>query len=211
MEAQTATPAQIEQFETCEECGSPVDRAQRYCVVCGTRRNHVNDPAVRYLSGASGRTRTAGGAGTAVGSAPSGRRPPRRRAGVGTAIAIALVPIAVALGVVVGRAGNGTDAKLLDALRAQKAEVVNIQSGGAVTSASNASGKASKGTSKNGNGTGKALSKTNYGTFNSVSSLKSPSQATLNNNAAIVNKVQGQINKSYVNSQKNLPNVISVP
>lgn len=210
MEAQTVTPAQIEQFETCEECGSPVDRAQRYCVVCGTRRKHANDPAVRYLSGAAGRTR-AGGNGSSAGPAASGRRPPRRRAGVGTAIAIAVVPIAVALGVVVGRAGNGTDAKLLAALKAQKAEVVNIQSGGATTSASNASGKASKGSSKNGSGTGKALSKTNYGTFNSVSNLKSPSQATLNNNAAIVNRVQGQINKSYVNSQKNLPNVISVP
>jgi hypothetical protein len=41
-----------------------------------------------------------------------------------------VIPLAVGLGLVLGRAGNGTDAKLLAALRAQKPEVVNVGGGG---------------------------------------------------------------------------------
>jgi hypothetical protein len=47
---------------------------------------------------------------------------------------IAAIPLAVALGVIVGRANSGGDAKLIAALRAQKAPVVKVTGGGAATS-----------------------------------------------------------------------------
>jgi hypothetical protein len=198
------------EYETCDQCGAPVERSQRYCVACGSRRKHVSDPATRFLSGAASRSRAALVAPATL-SASAGVRG-RRRAGLGTALAIAAIPIAVALGVLVGRAGNGTDAKLLAALRAQKAEVVNIGGGSVGTSAAASSKRvARKRTSKNSNATGKVLSTTSYGSFHSVAALTTPSASQLNQNAQIVKRVQGQINSSYVNSQKNLPNQISVP
>jgi hypothetical protein len=126
-------------------------------------------------------------------------------------LVIAVVPVAVALGVLVGRAGNGPDASLLAALRAQKAQVVNIAGGpGAAVPAARANGAVGH-RSQARNGSGQALSKTRYGTFHSVAGLSKPTQTQLNQSAQIVRHVQSTIDKSYVNSQKNLPNVISVP
>jgi hypothetical protein len=194
-------------YESCEQCGTPVEHNQRYCVVCGSRRKHAPDPAARFLSSAASRSRAVAATPQA---APRGGRG-RRRAGIGTAVAIAAIPLAVALGLLVGRAGNGTDAKLLAALRAQKAEVVNI---GATSGTSGSAADVStqhKRSSKTGKGAGKVLSTTKYGSFHSVAALKPPSSSQLSQNAQIVKRVQSQINGSYVNSQKNLPNQISVP
>ncbi|MGA2930002.1 MAG: hypothetical protein ABSG43_29240, partial [Solirubrobacteraceae bacterium] len=61
----------------------------------------------------------------------SGSASGRPRAfGLGTAILIAVIPLALGLGVLLGRAGNGQDGKLLAALRAQKPAVVNVTAGG---------------------------------------------------------------------------------
>jgi hypothetical protein len=200
-------------YENCEHCHSPVERTQRYCVVCGSRRKHVPDPAVRFLGGAASRSRTAAAAGAPAGRPGRGRR----SAGLGTAIVIAIIPLAVAVGLLVGRAGNGTDSKLLSALHAAKAEVVNIQSGaGATTSAdvsSSSTTKHSKGkhSSSTKGGSGKVLSTTKYGSFHSVASNTPPSQAQLNQGAQVVKHDQSQTGGSYINSQKNLPNSIAVP
>jgi hypothetical protein len=104
-----------------------VDKAQRYCVVCGSRNKGAEDPVARYLAVATSRSRAAKTARPA-----SGHR--RRLPGLGTAAVIAAIPLAVALGVIVGRANSGGDAKLIAALRAQKAPVVNVTGGGAATS-----------------------------------------------------------------------------
>ena len=40
--------AEAPAHEACEHCGAPVDTAQRYCVVCGSRRKHAPDPAARF-------------------------------------------------------------------------------------------------------------------------------------------------------------------
>ena len=68
-------------YEQCDECGSPVDAAQRYCVVCGAHRRHVDDPAARYLGQASARhaaSRSSAGAAARAprrdAAAASGRR-----------------------------------------------------------------------------------------------------------------------------------------
>jgi hypothetical protein len=290
--------AQPQPYETCEHCNAPVESSQRYCVVCGTRRKHVYDPAARFLSSATSRNRT--GARAARQAAGARQRGPA----LWTAVVLALIPLAVVLGLLLGRSGNGEDAKLLAALRAQKPEVVNVGGGGAAaTSASSSATPASlssdfslqrgyaielgtlagsstqsaasaaekadraKGatavglinqfdftlTPKPPSGdyviysgqyktqseaqsalaklkkafpkavvisvvaagssgqSGAALNTTSYGTFHSVVGMKAPSKAQLNQGAAETKQVASQINQNYVQSQKGLPNVISVP
>ena len=105
-------------LEPCEECGAPMDPQQRYCVECAARRGNGSNPASRYFAAMSkksrrpltkGQTRKAGGG--------------SRAAAVGF---FALLPIAVALGVVVGRSGSGesNEQALLKALhQAEKQQV----------------------------------------------------------------------------------------
>jgi hypothetical protein len=206
---ETPTP---NQYETCEQCGSPVDANQRYCVVCGSRRKHVVDPALRHLASAGARPR-----GAAKGGRPDGRT--RRSAGLGTALVIAVIPVAVALGLLIGRSDNGSNAKVLAALRAAKAPVVNVTAGNgsASTLASTNTTSSSKGSkqhkksSSSGTNSGKKLSTTKYGSFNSVASIKAPTQAQQNQGAAVVQHDQSNTGGNYINSQKGLPNVVSVP
>jgi hypothetical protein len=127
VEPTTPPPSDPPQYELCEQCAAPLDDHQRYCVVCGTRHKLAVDPAARLLATATSRARSA--------SAPAvaGRQAVRRRRspGLGTAVVLAVIPLAVGIGVVVGRSGNGADSKLIAALRAQKPEVVTV--GGAAT------------------------------------------------------------------------------
>jgi hypothetical protein len=122
-ELQPPSSAETARFETCEHCDAPVEAAQRYCVVCGTRRRHVHDPAARFISRATAHSRAA----ARPGASPARTR--RRNPGLGTALALAVIPVAVAVGVVLGRGSVNTDAKLLAALRAQKPEVVTVGGG----------------------------------------------------------------------------------
>jgi hypothetical protein len=91
----------------CDECGEPVEALQRYCVNCGAHRRGVADPAARYLSQASARARMHARAVAARSSARSARR---RTLGRGTAILIALIPIAGGAGVLIGNSTAGTSA-----------------------------------------------------------------------------------------------------
>jgi hypothetical protein len=197
-------------FESCEQCGSAVDNSQRYCVVCGSRRKHVQDPALRYMASASARTR---------GTSASTSRPVRRRgsASLGTALVIAVIPVAVALGLVIGHSDNGANAKLLSALRSAHGENVYVQAGGGSGSSgsggSSSSAKSNKHqkSKKSGTNSGQTLNSTKYGSFNSVASLNAPTQQQQQQGAQVVKRDQSDTNQSYVNQQKNLPNVISVP
>jgi hypothetical protein len=289
--------AQPQPYETCDHCNAPVESTQRYCVVCGTRRKHVHDPAARFLASATGRNRT----GARAARAATGAR--QRGPALWTAVVLALIPLAVVLGLLLGRSGNGQDAKLLAALRAQKPEVVNVGGGAAATSASSSTTPASlssdfslprgyaielgtlagsstksaasaaekadraKGATAVGlisqsdftltpkpptgdyviysgqyktqseaqsalaklkkafpkavvisvvaagssGQSGAALNTTAYGTFHSIVGIKPPSKAQLNQGAAATKQVASQINQNYVQSQKGLPNQISVP
>jgi hypothetical protein len=111
-------------YETCEHCHAPVEATQRYCVVCGARRKHVHDPAARYHAEVAGRSRVRRSSAGAAGAVP------RRGSGLGLALLLAAIPLAVAAGVLIGRPGSGIDSKLLAALRAQKPTVVNVGGGG---------------------------------------------------------------------------------
>jgi hypothetical protein len=290
-------PEHREHYDACDHCNAPVDATQRYCVVCGTRRKHVYDPAARFLAAATSRNRTA----ARVGRPPGARQ---RGPALWTAVVLALIPLAVVLGLLLGRSpNNGEDGKLLAALRAQKPEVVNVGAGGGATSTAGATQPASltsdfslqrgyavelgtlaagssqsaassaersyraKGASAvglispsdftvtpkppagdyviyagqyktqgeaqsalaklkkafpkavvisvaavGGSGqAGAALNTTAYGTFRSVVGIKPPSHAQLNQGSAVTKQVASEINKNYVQSQKGLPNQISVP
>jgi hypothetical protein len=109
-------------YQPCDRCGAALDDEQRYCVICGANRRHPGDPVARYLSAA--RRPHAATAAPATAAA-------RRTDGRWIAAAFALLPIAAAIGVLVGR-GNSD---VVAALRAQKAPVVQIDSGAASTGA----------------------------------------------------------------------------
>lgn len=91
---------------SCDDCGSPVESAQRYCVVCGAHRRDVRDPAARYLSHASARARATARAG----ARQSARGVRRRTVGLGTALLIALIPVAGVAGYAIGDSGTGAPA-----------------------------------------------------------------------------------------------------
>jgi hypothetical protein len=128
-EPQPPRSPQTAPFETCEHCDAPVEPTQRYCVVCGTRRRHVQDPAAHFISQATARSRAA----SRVAAPAAGPR--RRGPGLGAAVALAVIFAAVGLGVVVGRGSVNTDGRLLAALRAQTPEVVNVGGGGGAATA----------------------------------------------------------------------------
>lgn len=116
-------------YQPCDTCGSPLDERQRYCVACGTRRKHANDPAARFLSAATRRRR----------SSASGAPVARRRSGstsLATAAGIALIPLALGAGVLIGRSSAGGDSKLIAALHAEKAPVIQYTGGGGAGAAS---------------------------------------------------------------------------
>lgn len=199
-------------YEQCGECGSAVDQQQRYCVVCGSRRQHVADPAIRYLSQASAGARKPG---TARSGAPA-----RRSVGLGTALIIALLPLAVVLGVLVGRASTSGDAKLISELRAQRPEVITAGSGGSTAAAAQSgSGTTHAGGSHirthSHRGSHSSTSTAGSSGSNSGGSTAGLSgkatQSQLNQGAAAAQKVQHSTGKSYVNSQQGLPNVVVVP
>ena len=141
LEDQPRPPCRPPEYETCEQCTAPVEATQRYCVVCGTRRKHVYDPAARYLAEATGHRRSA------VASRARQSSSPRRSAGLGLALALAAIPIAVAIGVLIGRPGSDVNSKLLAALRAEKPPVVNVNGGGAASGATAASATTAAATS----------------------------------------------------------------
>ena len=116
---QPAATAASGPYEPCQECGAPMDRQQRYCVSCAARRADVSNPASRYFAAASRQRRR----GTTSGSSqPPTTSNGTRAAGV---FFFALLPIAVAVGVLVGRGGSSTDDDaLLAALRQSDAGAI---------------------------------------------------------------------------------------
>lgn len=115
-------------YARCVHCSAAVDADQRYCVACGARNQRARDPVARYLALASSRAR----AGRAAATPATPRRP---GAGLATAGVIAVIPLAVAAGVLAGHSGSSDDSKLIAALRAQKPPVVNVTAGGTASSA----------------------------------------------------------------------------
>jgi len=116
-------------YQPCDNCGAPLDERQRYCVACGTRRKHARDPAARFLAAATTRGRRS------AASASPGMVHKRGSKSAATAIAVAVIPLVLGAGVLIGRSSAGGDGKLIAALQAQKAPVIEYSGAAAGTGA----------------------------------------------------------------------------
>jgi hypothetical protein len=212
--------AKAQGHEPCEECGAPLDPQQRYCVECAARRGNGSNPASRYFAAMSKKSRRP--LTKAQAKPPGGGS---RAAAVGF---FALLPIAVALGVVVGRSGSGdsNEEALLKALhQAEKQQVAaapveaETTAAGAATSekAGKANGKggkkagkeSAKQAAKKGEPHGKVLAKTKNGTVHEVTGYE-PTKATEEADTKLVEENPEQTGENYIKAQQNLPDVVVV-
>lgn len=200
-------------YEPCDECGSPLDAQQRYCVECGARRGNGANPASRYFATMSKRARRPV-------TGPPKRPPASRAAAVGF---FALLPIAVALGVVVGRSDSGgsDEAALLKALKQSETQTTASAGGPASEQPVAASGKAgakakAKGAAKKSKAEkklesegGKVVAETDNGTVHQVTGYK-PTKAKEEADTKIVEENPEQTGQNYIKAQQNLPDVVVV-
>jgi hypothetical protein len=188
-------------IEPCEECGAPMDPQQRYCVNCAARRGNGANPASRYFAAMSKRARR-----PLVG--PAAKQSPTSRA---AAVAFfALLPLAVGLGLVIGRSGSGNDNNdaLLQALRERPtatAGTVAAAGTGATAKKAKAEAKGGKGKSK---GEGK-VTHTENGDVHDVANLNVSKQKE-EEDTQIVAENPEQTGDDYIKAQQNLPDVIVV-
>jgi hypothetical protein len=191
------------QYEPCEECGALLDPQQRYCVNCAARRGNGANPSSRYFATMSKR---------------ANRPPPRpgaAKSGSGSRAAavgfFALLPIAVAIGVVVGRSGNdgSENQALLEALRNPPATVAGTSAAAGMTASKAAKagkGKAAKSAAKGG---GKVVAQTSNGAVHQVAGYKPP-QKKVEEDTKLVEENPEQVGDNYIKAQQNLPDVIVV-
>lgn len=194
-------------WEACDHCQAPLDERQRYCVVCGARRAQVDDPAARYFVDATRRART----GTAAPAATAQRR--GGQTGVRTALLLALLPVVAAIGIVVGRGGDDGNELLLEALKAQKAPVVNVGSGGAGTTAAADEGGDKKKSSDDGGSDaadGEVIGRGAYGTARKLTGAKATPEQ-LDESKKAIEKIVNSKGKEYVEQQRGLPDQIIIP
>ncbi|MDX6595778.1 MAG: hypothetical protein QOI72_1160 [Solirubrobacterales bacterium] len=185
--------------EPCEECGAPLDPQQRYCVNCAARRGNGANPASRYFAAMSKKARR-----------PLTRQPAKTGSGSRAAAVgfFALLPIAVALGVVVGRgdSGGSDNQALLQALRQQEA-TATASTAGATPAAANAKAKkAAKDGKAPAKGEGKVVAQTKNGTVHSVTNFKASDEKT-EQDTQIVAENPEQTGDNYIKAQQNLPDV----
>jgi len=186
--------------EPCEECGAAMDPQQRYCVNCAARRGNGANPASRYFATMSKRARRPL-------ALPAAKQSPTSRA---AAVAFfALLPLAVGLGVVVGRSGSSGDDNsdaLLQALRERPAAVATAGTGTAATAA-----KAKKGAKADakGKGEGKVVAHTENGDVHEVTNFKASAEKEAED-TKLVEENPEQTGENYIKAQQNLPDVIVV-
>jgi hypothetical protein len=213
-----APPAAAPVWEACGQCGSPLDEQQRYCVTCGTRRANADDPATRYFAAAAAARR-----------APAAAATPRlaggglRAGGALPAVLLALLPLTAGVGVLVGRGSSSDDDLLIQALRAQKAPVVNVTASGAAGDAT-APGRSAK-TAAGGKAAGKkrasaparrtsdgatVLATGPAGDARKLEGAKTTKEQ-LKESAKAVEQINKSKGKAYVESQRNLPDQIVIP
>jgi hypothetical protein len=187
-------------FEPCEECGAAMDPQQRYCVNCAARRGNGANPASRYFATMSKRARRP------LARPAAKQAPTSRAAAVGF---FALLPIAVALGVMVGRSGSGEDNSdaLLQALRERQGAAVAAAP--ATTAATPKAKKAAKGTKAKAKGEGKVVAHTSNGDVHEVTNFHASKQKE-EEDTQIVAENPEQTGENYIKAQQNLPDVIVV-
>lgn len=191
-------------YEPCENCGAPLDAQQRYCVNCATRRGNGANPSSRYFALMQKKARKP--LGRPATKAPGGSR----AAAVGF---FSLLPIAVAIGVVVGRSGSGEgdNEALLKALRQQEAATASAApTTGTTTAAATAKDKKNKSNSKPPKGAdksgGKVIAKTANGTVHQVTGYK-PTKEKEEADTKLVEENPEQAGENYIKAQQNLEDV----
>lgn len=189
------------QYEPCEECGAPLDPQQRYCVQCAARRRSGANPSSQYFAAMSKRA----------------HRPPARqqaKAGAGTRAAavafFALLPVAVGIGVLVGRSGGGggDEDAILQALREQRDAAV-VTAGPSASAAGTAGAKKAKAAKAGGKGGGKVLAETKNGAVHQITGFE-PSKAKEEEDTKLVESNVKQSGATYIEAQQNLPDVVVV-
>jgi hypothetical protein len=187
-------------YEPCEECGAPMDPQQRYCVNCAARRGNGANPASRYFATMSKRARR-----PLVGPPPK-QAPTSRAAAVGF---FALLPIAVALGVMVGKSNSGEDNSdaLLQALRERQGAAVAAAP--TTTAAGLKAKKTAKGAKEKAKGEDKVVAHTSNGDVHSVTDFHASKQKE-EEDTQIVAENPEQTGENYIKAQQNLPDVIVV-
>jgi HPt (histidine-containing phosphotransfer) domain-containing protein len=209
-------------YEPCEECGAPLDPQQRYCVECAARRGNGSNPASRYFAAMSKKSRR-----PLTKTQTKGSGGGSRAAAVGF---FALLPIAVALGVVVGRSGSGNsneDAllKALHQAEQQQVAAAPVVTEEAATAPTTASTNKAKGTAKNAKNGGKAASKneaktaaknagtnatkSKQGAVEKIETYK-PSKEDVEEDTKLVEENPEQTGENYIKAQQNLPEVIVI-
>jgi hypothetical protein len=191
-------------YEPCEECGAPMDPQQRYCVNCAARRGNGANPSSRYFAMMSKRAR------------PPLAPPTERQSSTSRAAAVgffALLPIAVALGVMVGRSGSGEDNSdaLLQALRERQSTVATAAAtpgAGTTTAAPKANKKASAKQSSE-KPEEKVVAHTANGDVHEVTNFKASEQKEAED-TKLVEENPEQTGENYIKAQQNLPDVIVV-
>jgi hypothetical protein len=189
-------------FEPCQECGAAMDPQQRYCVNCAARRGNGANPASRYFAAMSKKSRRplAGPA-----AKPS---PTSRAAAVGF---FALLPIAVALGVMVGRSNSssGDSEALLQALRERQAATATATAGTATTASTASKAKKNAKAGKASEKGEKVVAHTKNGTVHSVTDFHASKQKE-EEDTQLVEENPEQTGANYVKAQQGLPDVIVV-
>jgi hypothetical protein len=192
-------------WEACDHCQAPLDERQRYCVACGARRAQADDPAARYFVTASRRARSAE-------QAPAGKpQPPQSN--VKTALLLALLPVVAAIGIFVGRGGDDGNDMLLEALKAQKAPVVNVGAGGvgAAEAADDGGGKKKNGSADAADAAdGEVIGRGAYGTARKLTDAKATPEQLAESKDALKKIVESK-GKEYVEQQRGLPDQIIIP
>jgi hypothetical protein len=208
-----ATPAAHGAWDVCDHCQAPLDERQRYCVVCGARRPAADDPVAQYFVTNARRARAATAAPQAAAAGP----PRSSRSNLALAIVLALLPVAAAIGVMVGRGSNDGEA-LARALAAQKAPVINVTGAGAGEATGGGSGDAAAGetgeTAVTGDdpndADGRVIARTRYGTARQLTGARVTREQLEESRRALRHIVESQ-GREYVEQQRNLPDQIVIP
>jgi len=188
-------------YEPCEECGAPMDPQQRYCVNCAARRGNGANPASRYFAAMSKRARRP------LSRPPAKPSPTSRAAAVAF---FALLPLAVGLGVVVGRSGSGGDESNEALLQALRERPTATATAAAPTAAGAAKAKkAAKGGKAQAKGEGKVVAHTTNGDVHEVTNFKASKQKEEEDTKAVEENPE-QTGENYIKAQQNLPDVIVV-
>jgi hypothetical protein len=205
-------------LEPCEECGAPMDPQQRYCVECAARRGNGSNPASRYFAAMSKKARR-----------PLTKSQAKQPGGGSRAAAVgffALLPIAVALGVVVGRSGGSGDSneeallKALHQAETQQVAAAPVEEEAAEPTKTKAKGAKATGKNKKTSAKanakkaeeasrGKVLNKTKNGVVHEVTGYE-PTKATEEADTKLVEENPEQTGENYIKAQQNLPDVTVV-